>query len=125
MLRSDRELYEDAETFARLADEDSLAEALTTEGAAVLFLDDPFCPISARARREMQRAAVPARVIDVARRSNLSRVVEERTGIRHESPQVIVLTGGRPIWSASHFAITADAVARAVAVAAELSGTKD
>lgn len=124
MLRSLRKAHENDETFTPLADEESLAEALTMEGTSVLFLDDPFCPISARARREMRRSAIPARVIDVARRSNLSHAVEERTGIRHESPQVIVLAGGRPVWSESHFGITADAVARAVAIADELAGTQ-
>jgi bacillithiol system protein YtxJ len=124
MLRSDNDLYAGTETFTPLGDEDALAEALSGDGATVLFLDDPFCPISAHARREMQRAEIPARVVDVARRSNLSRAIEERTGIRHESPQVIVLAGGHPIWSASHFGITADAVARAVAIAEDLPGVQ-
>ena len=101
-----------------------MTEALSGSGATVLFLDDPFCPISAHARREMRRTAIPARVVDVARRPNLSRAIEERTGIRHESPQVIVLASGRQIWSASHFGITADAVARAVAIAEDLPGNQ-
>jgi bacillithiol system protein YtxJ len=39
--------------------------------------------------------------------------MEERRS-RHESPQVIVLRQGRAIWSASHDAITAQAVATAL-----------
>ena len=43
----------------------------------------------------------------------LSLAVAERTGVRHESPQAILLDGGRPIWHASHRDVTAAAVAEA------------
>jgi len=39
----------------------------------------------------------------------------ERLGIRHETPRAILLRGGRPIWNASHFPITAEALDRALA----------
>jgi bacillithiol system protein YtxJ len=35
-----------------------------------------------------------------------------RLGIRHETPQAILLRDGRPVWSASHFRITADALSK-------------
>jgi bacillithiol system protein YtxJ len=41
-------------------------------------------------------------IIDVASHSALGRVVQSRTGIRHESPQAIVLRDGQPTWHASH-----------------------
>jgi bacillithiol system protein YtxJ len=44
----------------------------------------------------------------------LSRRVAEQTGIRHESPQAIILRNGQAVWSASHFDITAEAVEQAV-----------
>ena len=34
----------------------------------------------------------------------------DRTGIRHETPQVIVLKGGKAVWNASHFDVKAGAV---------------
>lgn len=111
----------DAGTFTPVADAPTLDAALAAAGPTVLFLDDPFCPISRATRREVRRAAVPVHVVDVARQPALSRAVEERTGVRHESPQVIVLAGGRPVWSASHFDITAAAVARAAGMAASLA----
>jgi monothiol bacilliredoxin len=36
-------------------------------------------------------------------------------GIRHESPEVIVLQNGKPVWHASHYDVTADALAKEVA----------
>jgi bacillithiol system protein YtxJ len=31
-------------------------------------------------------------------------------GVRHETPQAILLRDGVPVWSASHFRITAEAL---------------
>ena len=44
----------------------------------------------------------------------LSDSAAERFGIRHETPQAILLKDGRPVWNASHFRITADALTRAI-----------
>jgi len=79
-----------------------------------LFLHDPGCPISRAAYRQMARLGDEIPLVDVRRAHGLSRVVEERSGVRHESPQVIVLRQGRAVWSASHYAITTQAVTDAL-----------
>ena len=56
-------------------------------------------------------------LVDVARDREVTWAIAARTGVRHESPQVIVLRGGRVVWTASHFAITTAAVERARAAA--------
>ena len=43
---------------------------------------------------------------DVVEQRELSRMAAARTGIVHESPQAIRLVRGRPLWNASHGAIT-------------------
>jgi bacillithiol system protein YtxJ len=48
--------------------------------------------------------------VNVSRDRAVSRAIEARTGVRHESPQALVLRGGQAVWDASHFAITAEAV---------------
>lgn len=45
----------------------------------------------------------------------LSLAVAERTGVTHESPQVILLSGGRPSWHVSHRGVTAAALSEACA----------
>jgi bacillithiol system protein YtxJ len=40
--------------------------------------------------------------IDVIAARKLSRRIEETSGIRHESPQLILLKNGKPFWHASH-----------------------
>jgi len=54
----------------------------------------------------------------------LVRVIEERPvslgladriGLRHESPQAILIKDGKPLWHDSHYRITVDALKAAVA----------
>ncbi len=40
----------------------------------------------------------------------LSNEVSSRFGLRHESPQVILVRDGRVVWHASHFRVTAAAI---------------
>ena len=83
------------------------------EGPVLLFKHSNACPISARAYREMQEVNSPVSLVVVQKSRDISRAVEERTGVRHETPQALLLRGGRVVWSATHFDITADAVERA------------
>jgi bacillithiol system protein YtxJ len=40
--------------------------------------------------------------------------VSARLGVRHETPQALLIRDRRVVWSASHFRVTADAVAKAI-----------
>ena len=92
--------------------------ARSHDAPVVLFKHSTTCPISARAHHQMEKlpADVAAQIslVVVQRARELSRRVAEQTGIRHESPQAIILRHGQVVWSASHFDITAEAVAQAV-----------
>ena len=79
--------------------------ASSRDRAILLFLHDPWCPISAMATRQVAQVDADIAKIDVSRQHDLSREVERRTGIRHESPQLILIRDGRAIWDASHSSI--------------------
>ena len=106
----------DDEHFVPVTDQAALEPlfARSQEAPVVLFKHDFACPISAAAYREMTRVAGDVPMVDVERDKGVASEVARRTGIRHESPQVIVLRGGQGVWSASHFDITASAVEQAV-----------
>ena len=89
--------------------------ARSAEEPVLLFKHDPGCSISEAAYRELARLDGEFPLIDVARARSLSLAVAAETGVRHESPQVIVLRDGAVAWSASHSRITADAVRDALA----------
>ena len=103
------------EHFVPVADRDDLDRLLaeSAEQPVVLFKHDFACPISANAYREL--AAVPCEVplIDVERQKGLADEVASRIGVEHESPQVIVLRNGQPVYSASLWDISGEEVARA------------
>ena len=95
---------------------DDLIERSRNE-PVILFNHDPYCPVSARAYSQMEQLDNQVILVDVSRERTLTREIQGRTGVRHESPQVIILRNGQPTWSASHFAITTDAVIDAASAA--------
>src|ERR1044071_5096332 len=105
-----------ANNFSPVSDASALAELFERSNAepVLLFKHSNSCPISSRAYRQMQDVKVPVSVIVVQDERDLSREVATRTGVRHETPQALVLRNGRAVWAASHFDISADAVERAV-----------
>lgn len=112
----DTSAHRDAPRFVSLGSESALGELVRRSELepVVVFQHDPYCPISRRAYHEMVDVPVQTALIDVAQDQDLSRAIEERTGVRHESPQVLVFRSGKVVWNASHFKITRKAVMRAV-----------
>jgi bacillithiol system protein YtxJ len=102
-------------TFVRVPDETELDRLFeqSHENSVVLYLHDPYCPISARAHGRMTDAGGDVHLIDVSRQHALNRAVEQRTGVRHESPQAFVLRDGKPVWYASHNRISTDSLSYA------------
>jgi len=81
----------------------------------VLFKHSTSCPISAHAHREMEKFTdADVNLVIVQRARDVSRLIEQRMGVRHESPQALVLRNGGVVWNASHYDVTADAVRQAV-----------
>ena len=107
-------------TFLPLAEAEGIDRVVQQSHTApvLVFLHDRGCPISRYAWQQMQQLPEAVRcdiwLVDVTRAHAVSRAIEARTGVRHESPQVLLLRDGAPVWDASHFDITADAVAGAV-----------
>ena len=55
-------------------------------------------------------------LVDVLGQRPLSQRIAADLSIRHESPQVIVLQAGKPMWHASHYDVTADTLEKQVVV---------
>jgi len=84
----------------------------------VLYKHSNLCGASFRARRQVTQLndesglLVYEVVVQDAR--PLSQHIESRLGVRHQTPQVIVLFQGRPVFTASHSRVTAQAVRQAI-----------
>ena len=51
------------------------------------------------------------------RARHVSDQIEASTGVPHESPQVLVIVGGKVVWSASHLTVKAEAISEALRAA--------
>lgn len=104
-----------ARHFVSVATQDDLDAILaaSSEQPVVLFKHDFACSTSVRAYYDL--ATVPGEIslIDVERDHALSQAIAARLGVRHESPQVIVVRDGQPIYAASHWRISPEDVTRA------------
>lgn len=99
-----------------ITDEDGLDDALSRK-VAVLYKHSPRCGVSTVARRELERFQrenpdTPVFIVDVVASRPLSRRIAERLGVRHESPQAIVVKCGKPEWNTSQMGITSAAIAQ-------------
>ena len=102
--------------FVRIKDQESF-EKLTErskEQPVVIFKHSLTCPISSAAYEQMSRFDGEVALIEVQVARELSNEIEDKLGVPHESPQVIVLNKGQVAWNASHFRISAEAVTKAV-----------
>jgi bacillithiol system protein YtxJ len=95
-------------------------EAVRGEDVAVIYKHSSRCGVSLTAVAEVRRfmeaePTIPVYVVDVIRDGPVSAAVERAFGIRHESPQAILLRGGVPVWNASHRAVTSAALSRELA----------
>ena len=86
----------------------------------VLFLHDFACPISSKAYQQMSQLTAVVNLIDVAKFKDLTENIAERTSVKHESPQVIILRNEISKWDTSHFGITKNRVKNALVTDANL-----
>jgi bacillithiol system protein YtxJ len=92
-------------------------DAVLRAPVALVFKHSTRCPVSSMAYAEVrrlldERPEAPVWIVDVIVQRALSREVAARTGVEHESPQVILLAGGEVLYDASHFEVRADELAR-------------
>jgi bacillithiol system protein YtxJ len=111
--------------FVEISTEADLDQVLdrSYEEPIILYLHDPYCGLSEMAHAELSQLEQRLDVIDVHAHHDLSTLVEQRTGVRHESPQVLLLHDGEAHWSASHRKVKAGAVI--AALGAENGSTVD
>jgi bacillithiol system protein YtxJ len=98
---------------------DELIEASHTQ-PVVLFKHSFSCGVSAEALDELvshlhgDAGAVRYGLITVQTHRDVSNAAAGRLGVRHQSPQAILLHSGRVVWSASHFRVNSEELRRAI-----------
>jgi bacillithiol system protein YtxJ len=102
--------------FTEITDSESLTQFLTASNGAptIVFKHSNTCGISSRAYAEMSRLGRPLGIVIVQNARAVSEDIEKRTGIAHETPQLLIFRNGEVVFTASHGQIRAEAVAAAL-----------
>jgi bacillithiol system protein YtxJ len=106
-----------------LPDTDALEAAIaeSSERPVLIFKHSRTCGISCEAFDELHAhlaegpGEVSYNLITVQSHRGVSDHLTKRLGVRHETPQAILLRDGVPVWNASHFRITAQELKRVLA----------
>jgi bacillithiol system protein YtxJ len=86
----------------------------------LLFKHSHTCGVSAEAYDELlahvERAPRGVRyaLVTVQTHRDVSNAVAAKLGVRHETPQAILVHGGKPLWTASHFRVTTGELEKAL-----------
>lgn len=112
-----------------LEHEDELHRLLaeSEERPVLLFKHSYTCGVSMEALDELvahmndrtgtgraERSAPQYAMVTVQTHRAVSNAVAQKLGVRHETPQALLIRDGRVVWSASHFRVTAAAVDAAI-----------
>ncbi len=114
--RPDFFFMSDTPSFRPLLTTDDWAEARdrSSEGPVLIFKHSNACPSSARANREMRSLVedgdLPVYRVVVQKSRAVSDAIADETGIRHETPQVLLLEGGSAVFDASHYRVKAQRI---------------
>lgn len=97
-----------------LESETQLEDALSSKDEVVfIFKDSTRCPISVVAKKRFEREwtqpdyPLQLLYLDLLNYRSISSKVEELTGVKHQSPQLIVVKNGKVLYQDSHNAISA------------------
>ena len=89
--------------------------AQSTEVPILLFNHAPHCAVGRWAYQHVATLPYDVALVNVAEDTQVTHYISLRTGVRHESPQILLLYQGTASWTASHYALTQDAIAEALA----------
>ena len=78
-----------------------------TCGVSLEALDELVAHLNSRGP---ERSAPQYAMVTVQTHRAVSNAVAQKLGVRHETPQALLIKDGKVVWSASHFRVTAAAV---------------
>ncbi len=93
--------------------------AASSDRPLLLFKHSYTCGTSAEALDELvshlneRPADASYAMVTVQTHRDVSNAVARKLGVRHETPQALLVRDGRVVWSASHFRVTATALKEA------------
>lgn len=98
--------------FIKVSSREELDELFerSSEQPVFLFKHSLTCPISAGVFEIVSGIDADVYLVVVQHSRDISNEIAEKTGIRHESPQAIVMRNETPVYHASHYNVTAQEI---------------
>ncbi len=101
-----------------LEDEEGLENVLASSADQVcmIFKHSTRCPLSSMAKERLEskwafdESQIKAYYLDIIRFRSLSNAIARRFGVRHESPQVLLISAGSCLFDCSHLDIRVSAL---------------
>lgn len=94
--------------------------ARSNVGPVFIFKHSTRCPVSSDARAEVESylrqadaSAPPVYINYVVESRPVSNEIESALGLRHESPQIMLVRSGKAVWSTTHGGVRAAAMFQA------------
>lgn len=90
------------------------------ERALLLLKHSTACPISGAAFKEFKvytrkpKRPIVCALVKVIESRPVSDEIETKTGLKHESPQILLIQDGELLWNASHWDITFERIEQQV-----------
>lgn len=94
-----------------ITSEDQFEDLLSNQQVFVVFKHSTRCSISSMVKNRLERELnenIDIYYLDLIKYRNVSNLIAQRSGVTHESPQVIVFKNGQSVYDASHTGIMAD-----------------
>lgn len=91
-----------------LTSEEQFRQLLESKPLFAVFKHSTRCSISSMAKSRLERdwdLDMPIYYLDLIQYRSLSNFIAHRSGIEHESPQLIVFQNGKAVYDASHSSI--------------------
>lgn len=110
-----------------LETDNTLNELQQAKGFSIVFKHSPNCNISKTALAEFQEKSDPIPketsfyFLDVVANKQLSAEIAETFGIKHASPQILIIKDGHCIYDNSHHDISADDAAVQIILAEDVA----
>lgn len=106
----------------------SVDALLAHPGRSVLYKHSPTCSLCSWSMHVLGRFAeleqVEMQLVDVFADRAFSQQIEASFGVRHESPQVLIIENGEVLWHASHRGVAPERVRAALAGSLEGMGAR-
>ena len=95
----------------------------SSEQPVFLFKHSLTCPISAGVFEIVSGIDTDVHLVVVQHSQDVSKELAAKSGVRHESPQAIIIKDGKPVYHASHYDVTAQDVEQILESATSKSET--